>query len=85
MSISFRPYSGRAQAVGGDASLIITTAGLKSTAVSLPADTLLIGETGQHTRYDQAYLRHTRLAATFTIVRSAITATAATPHSWTVM
>jgi prepilin-type N-terminal cleavage/methylation domain-containing protein/prepilin-type processing-associated H-X9-DG protein len=37
--------------------LIITTNGLKSTAIASPALTLLIGETGQRTRFDEAYLR----------------------------
>jgi prepilin-type N-terminal cleavage/methylation domain-containing protein/prepilin-type processing-associated H-X9-DG protein len=37
--------------------LIITVDGLKSAAVQLPSSTLLIGETGQRTRFDEAYLR----------------------------
>ena len=37
--------------------LIITTNGLKSTTVSRPADTLLLGEGGQGARFDEAYLR----------------------------
>jgi len=37
--------------------LIITTNGLQAFAISQPSQTLLIGETGEHTRYDQAYLR----------------------------
>ena len=37
--------------------LIVTTNGLRFTAVGNPAGTLLIGETGQLTRFDQAYLR----------------------------
>src|SRR5262245_9340034 len=37
--------------------LIITTIGLKSTAVSRPADTLLLGEGLQGARFDEAYLR----------------------------
>lgn len=36
---------------------IITSNGLSSTAVAAPANTLLIGESGQGTRWDQAYLR----------------------------
>ena len=37
--------------------LIVTTNGLQSSAIRRPAQTLLIGETGQHTRFDEAYLR----------------------------
>jgi len=37
--------------------LIITTNGLKSSAISQPSQTLLIGESGQGTRWDLAYLR----------------------------
>jgi len=36
--------------------LIITTTGLKSSAINVPSQTLLIGESG-HTRWDNAYLR----------------------------
>jgi prepilin-type N-terminal cleavage/methylation domain-containing protein/prepilin-type processing-associated H-X9-DG protein len=42
--------------------LIITITGLKPTAVSYPSQTLLIGETGQHTRFNQAYLRPNQAA-----------------------
>ena len=37
--------------------LLITTNGLKTAAVASPSQTLLIGETGERTRFDQAYLR----------------------------
>ena len=37
--------------------LLITTNGLKTSAVRSASQTLLIGETGQRTRFDQAYLR----------------------------
>ena len=37
--------------------LIITTNGLPASAISHPSQTLLIGETGEHTRFDEAYLR----------------------------
>jgi prepilin-type N-terminal cleavage/methylation domain-containing protein/prepilin-type processing-associated H-X9-DG protein len=37
--------------------LIITTNGLRSATVRAPSDTLLIGESGQGTRWNQAYLR----------------------------
>ena len=37
--------------------LLITTNGLKTTTVANASQTLLIGETGQHTRFDEAYLR----------------------------
>ena len=37
--------------------LIITTGGLKTTAVTRPADTLLLGEGGQDSRFNEAYLR----------------------------
>lgn len=37
--------------------LIITTNGLKSAAVRKPSDTLLIGESGQGTRWNEAHLR----------------------------
>ena len=37
--------------------LIITTNGLKATAIAEPAQTLLIGETGYRKLYDTAYLR----------------------------
>jgi len=37
--------------------LLITTNGLKTSAVRSAPQTLLIGETGQRTRFDQAYLR----------------------------
>jgi prepilin-type N-terminal cleavage/methylation domain-containing protein/prepilin-type processing-associated H-X9-DG protein len=36
---------------------IITTNGLRTTAVRMPTQVLLIGESGQGTRWDQAYLR----------------------------
>jgi hypothetical protein len=37
--------------------LIITTEGLKSGGIRSPSTTLLIGETGHRTRFDEAYLR----------------------------
>jgi prepilin-type processing-associated H-X9-DG protein len=37
--------------------LIITTNGLKASAINEPSQTLLIGETGEHTRFDEAFLR----------------------------
>ena len=37
--------------------LIVTTNGLKSAAVTHPANTLLLGEGGQGARFDEAYLR----------------------------
>ena len=37
--------------------LLVTTNGLKTTAVRSASQTLLIGETGQGTRYNKAYLR----------------------------
>ncbi len=37
--------------------LIITTNGLKAMAIAEPSHTLLIAESGNHTRYESAYLR----------------------------
>jgi prepilin-type N-terminal cleavage/methylation domain-containing protein/prepilin-type processing-associated H-X9-DG protein len=37
--------------------LIITTNGRPASAISQPSQTLLIGETGEHTRFDEAHLR----------------------------
>jgi len=37
--------------------LIVTTNGLPASAISQPSQTLLIGETGEHTRFNEAHLR----------------------------
>ena len=37
--------------------LIVTSNGIRASAISQPSQTLLIGETGEHTRYNEAYLR----------------------------
>jgi prepilin-type N-terminal cleavage/methylation domain-containing protein len=53
---STRPGPGRLMSYHMNG-LIITTNGLPGAAIHEPAQTLLIGETGQHTRFDKAYLR----------------------------
>ena len=37
--------------------LIVTTNGLRASAIGQPSNTLLMGETGHRTRFDEAYLR----------------------------